>query len=207
MYWGKICRMYLTPSFQVFAQNFLSQWCEPGTQAHTLPAHFFFFSRHLAMSTILCDWRLCLLFPSSPPPLTEHSLRAEICQFCCYPSALSRVWLVGPSKLLWNEGTNANNRNIYLTWLLWSFSELKYFMCLTQCQHRVKSTILTSDDDIDFIIVKSPYKVLQCPIIGWLNLSANYKSSPSLLTEAGVCELLEGRIHISFAIPNIHVDP
>lgn len=72
---------------------------------------------------------------------------------------------------------------------------------------RVNSTILTSDDDIDFIRVKSPCKVLQCPIIGWLSHSANYKSFPSLLTEAGVCGLLEGRIHISFAIPNLHVDP
>ena len=37
--------------------------------------------------------------------------------------------------------------------------------------------------------------------MGSLNQSVNYN------TEVSVCEVLEGRIHISLAFPNVHVDP
>ena len=37
--------------------------------------------------------------------------------------------------------------------------------------------------------------------MGSLNQSVNYN------TEASICEVLAGRIHISLAFPNVHVDP
>lgn len=162
----------------------LNEACRTPTEHLTCSAFSFWHLSNSVMHSMTDFWFTSVFFPCHP-----HSRNT--------PRGLGPVLL--PPKCL-NSASPIGGVQAFVEWM--SGNNIYLHGCceasvhsntgsayLTQYQPRESIKISTSDD-VGFVRVKSHYKILQCPVLVWLNHSAIYKSSPSLLSEIGVSDTL-----------------
>lgn len=152
---------------------------------------------------ILCDtlynWLLVYISCFFPPHPHSQNTPRGLGSVLLLSRYLNGAWPIGGMQTFvdWMSG---NNKIIHL----YGYCEASGrsdtgSAYLAQCQPRGSVKISTSDG-VDFVIVKSHYKILECPVIAWLNHNAHYTSYPSLLNEIGISDTLGAR-SISALLP------